>query len=46
MEALTGFSHVFSPDGLIMTYSFKATFLKMAPTVRLVGRVYILKTGE
>ena len=36
IEALTGFSHIFSPDGLY----------NLAPTVGMVGRTYNPRTGE
>ena len=42
IEALTGFSHIHSPDGLDNTLLSQG----YVPTVGMVGRVYIPRTGE
>ena len=46
IEALTGFSHVFSPDGLDSTLLSQGCILETAPTVGTVGRMYIPMTEE
>ena len=46
IEALTGFSHVFSPDGLNNTLLSQGHVLERAPMVGTVGRTYIPRTRE
>ena len=46
IEVLTGFSHVFNPDGLNNTFLSKSCVLGMAPTVGTAGIACILRTGE
>ena len=46
MEALTGFKHVFSPDGLNNTLLSQGCVLEEAAGVGIVGRMYIPRTGE
>jgi len=44
IEALTGFSHIFCPDGLSNNTLFSQSFmLGTAPTVGTVGRMYFLR---
>ena len=45
-EALTGFSHIFSPDGLNNFTLSQGYIFGKAPTVGMVGRTYIPRTGE
>lgn len=44
VKALVGFSHIFCPDGLSNNILFSQSFiLGTAPTVGMVGRMYILR---
>ena len=45
IEALTGFSHVYCPDGLSNTILSQGYLLVIAPTVGTMGREYIPRTG-
>ena len=45
IEALTGSSHVFSPDGLNILLS-QVYVLEIVPSVGKVGVTHIPKTGE
>ena len=46
IEALTEFSHMYCPDGLINTLLSQGCVFEMAPTVGRVGGIYIPRTGE
>ena len=46
LYSLTGFSHMFSPDGLNNTLLSQGCVLVTAPTVGTVYRVYIPGTGK
>lgn len=46
IEDLTGFSHVYYPDGLNDTLLSQVYVLVMAPTVGRVGSTYIPRTGR
>lgn len=46
IEALAGFSHVFSPDGFNNILLSQGYVPEMAPAVGTLGRVYIPKTGK
>ena len=46
MEAFTGFSHVYHPDGLSNALLPQGCVLGTAPTVGRVGRVYIPRDDE
>ena len=46
IEVLTGFSHIFSPDGFNSTLLSQGCILGTAPTEGKVGRVYIPRTGK
>lgn len=43
-EALTGFSHVHCPHGLKNTLFSQVHVFETAPSVGIVGRIYILRT--
>lgn len=46
IEATPGFSCVHSPDGLNSTVLSPGCILEVAPTVGIMGRKYIPRTGE
>jgi len=46
IEALMGFSHIQSPDGLNNTFLSQGYILEMAPTMGRVSRTYIPRRGE
>ena len=46
IEALTGFSHVFSPDGPNNILLSQGYVLETAPSVGMVGHTYNPRTGE
>ena len=45
-EVLTGFSHVFHPNGLNNPLLSQAYVTETAPSVGTVGRMYISRTGN
>ena len=45
IEALLGFSHVVSPDGLNNTLISQDCILETSPTTGTMGRIYITRTG-
>ena len=46
IEALTGFSHLFSPDGLINTSLSQGCITETDPKVEMVSKTYIPRTGK
>lgn len=46
IEALLGFSHVVSPDGLNNTLISQDCILETSPTTGTMGRIYIPRTWE
>ena len=46
IEALTGFSHVYCPDGLNITLLSQGCVFGTVLTVGMMGRMYILGIGE
>lgn len=46
IEALLGFSHVVSPDGLNNTLISQDCILETSPTTGTMGRIYIPRTRE
>ena len=46
IEALTGFSHINHPDCLNTTSLSQECVLGTAPSVGMVGRIYIPRTGD
>lgn len=46
LKALTGFSHIFGPDGFNNTLISQGCTLEIGLAVRTVGTMYISRTGE